>query len=84
MRLYSLCLIESATDFSILGGIQDKRGFSLHFCCKSNKKNKNMQTFLCLIQFLFVNLQPQTSRGNLQIPLSQSFCNIKDCKASTK
>jgi hypothetical protein len=50
--------------------------------CKSNKKNKNMQTFLCLIQFLFVNLQPQRGRGNLQTPLSQSFSKIKVCKAS--
>lgn len=41
-----------------------------------------MQTFLCLIQFLFVNLQPQRGRGNLQTPLSQSFSKIKVCKAS--
>lgn len=39
-----------------------------------------MQTFLCLIQFLFVNLQPQRGRGNLQPPLSQSFSKYRDKK----
>lgn len=42
-----------------------------------------MQTFLCLIQFLFVNLQPQRG-GNLQIPLSQSFSRIKSLQSFSK
>ena len=43
-----------------------------------------MQTFLCLIQFLFVNLQPQRGGGNLQIPLSQSFSRIKSLQSFSK
>lgn len=43
-----------------------------------------MQTFLCLIQFLFVNLQPQRGGENLQIPLSQSFSRIKSLQSFSK
>ena len=43
-----------------------------------------MQTFLCLIQFLFVNLQPQRGGGNLQIPLSQSFSRTKSLQSFSK
>ena len=62
----------------------------LHFCCKSNKKlknatkNKRMCNFSFAIQLLFVNLQPHKRKGNLQIPLSQSFSRIKSLQSFSK